>query len=173
MNGENKVLRYVLRAVKYLLFLCVLYVGLEWAMLTFAPSEAMAGYDIGMVLEARWATERGKMLVVVFVLLAAFYPLFGFMKRRIDGCSFERDGVRIDNAMRLYGFKLKEDRGAVKIYGADSFMRRVTLMFEDKIEVRVVDGGIEMRGLRRSVARIAYQLGVYMHNSRFEDNGNE
>ena len=43
-------------------------------------------------------------------------------------------------------------------------------MFEDRIEVRIVDGDIEMQGLRRSVARIAYQLQTYLHNSRFEDN---
>jgi hypothetical protein len=71
--------------------------------------------------------------------------------------------------MHLYGFKLVEDRGDIKIYGAESLLRRITLMFEDRIEVRITDGGIEMQGLRRSVARVAYQLQTYLHNSRFED----
>jgi hypothetical protein len=70
--------------------------------------------------------------------------------------------------MRLYGFKLIEERGNIKIYGADTILRRLTLMFEDRIEVRSIEGGIEIKGLRRSVARVAYQLQTYLHNSRFE-----
>ena len=35
-------------------------------------------------------------------------------------------------------------------------------------EVEITNEGIEMRGLRRSIARVAYQLEVYLHNSRFE-----
>ena len=61
-----------------------------------------------------------------------------------------------------------EDRGDVKIYGADTLLRRLTLMFEDRIVLHITNEGIEMQGLRRSVARVAYQLEVYLHNSRFE-----
>lgn len=163
-------MRYFVRAVKYLLLLCVLYIGLEWLMLEFAPDQTIAGMSLAELLQARLAESRGKMLVVALVVLSAFYPRFGFTTSRIEGCSYERDGARIDNAMRLYGFKLVEDNGNTKIYGADSLIRRITLMFEDRIEVRIVDGDIEMQGLRRSVARIAYQLQTYLHNSRFEDN---
>jgi hypothetical protein len=70
--------------------------------------------------------------------------------------------------MHLYGFKLIEDKGDIKIYGADTFLRRLTLMFEDRIEVRCVEDGIELKGMRRTVARITYQLQTYLHNSRFE-----
>ena len=41
-------------------------------------------------------------------------------------------------------------------------------VFEDRIEVHSIDGGIEIKGLRRSVARVAYLLQTYLHNSRFE-----
>jgi hypothetical protein len=47
-------------------------------------------------------------------------------------------------------------------------LRRIFLMFEDEIEVHIFASGIEMRGLRRSVARVGYQLSAYIHNSRFE-----
>jgi hypothetical protein len=42
-------------------------------------------------------------------------------------------------------------------------------MYEDRVEVRVVDGGVEIDGIRRAVARIAFQLSAYIDNSRFED----
>ena len=161
-------MRYFIRAVKYLLLLSVLYVGLEWLMLEFAADKAIEGMSLTELMEAHLAETRGKMFIVAMVLLAAFYPLFGFMKKRVEGCNYERDAARIDNAMRAYGFKLVEDRGDVKIYGADTLLRRLTLMFEDRIVLHITNEGIEMQGLRRSVARVAYQLEVYLHNSRFE-----
>ena len=138
-------------------------------MLEFAPDQSIEGMSLAELLQMRFAESRGKMLVVAIIVLSALYPRFGFMTSRIEECSYERDGDRINNAMRLYGFKLIEERGEVKIYGADSILRRITLMFEDRIEVRCVDGGIEIKGLRRTVARIAYQLQTYLHNSRFEE----
>ena len=137
-------------------------------MLTFAPDPTIEGLSLTELLQLRFAENRGKMLVVAIIVLSALYPRFGFMTSRIEECSYERDGARIDNAMRLYGFKLIEERGDIKIYGADTILRRLMLMFEDRIEVRSIDGGIEIKGLRRSVARIAYQLQTYLHNSRFE-----
>lgn len=162
-------MKYLIRSVKYLLLLAVLYVALEWVSLTFAPDPSIAGLTLGEVLALRIQGERGMILIAAFVGLAAFYPLFGFMKMRIDNCNFERDAIRIDNAMRTFGFKLKEDRGNVKIYGAEGTLRRIVLMFEDNIEVHILSTGIELRGLRRSVARVGYQLKAYIHNSRFEE----
>lgn len=137
-------------------------------MLEFAPDPSIEGLSLGELLQMRFAESRGKMLVVAIIVLAALYPRFGFMTSRIEECSYERDSARIDNAMRHYGFKLIEERGDIKIYGADTILRRLTLMFEDRIEVRSIEGGIEIKGLRRSVARVAYQLQTYLHNSRFE-----
>ena len=164
-----KALRYVIRAVKYLVFLCVLYIGLEWLMLVISPSPATMGLDVWDILELRLATQKGKMLVGAFVILAAFYPLFGFARKRIDGCSFERDMTRINNAMQLYGFKLKEDRGDVKVYKADNIIRSLTMLFEDKIEVRATESGVEISGLRSKIARVAYQLETYIYHSRHEE----
>ena len=138
-------------------------------MLTFAPDAAIEGLTLGELLSYRLESDRGMWLVVAFVGLAAFYPLFGFMKMSVDNCNYERDSIRLNNAMRLFGFKLKEDRGNVKIYGAEGIVRRFALMFEDEIEVHIVEGGIELRGLRRSVARIGYQFKAYLYNSRFEE----
>jgi hypothetical protein len=41
-------------------------------------------------------------------------------------------------------------------------------MFEDAIEVRQVEGGVELRGVRRAVARVAFQLKAYISNRRYE-----
>ena len=46
-------------------------------------------------------------------------------------------------------------------------------MFEDQIEVRPTETGVELVGLRRSVARVALQLKSYIHNRRYEQDNNE
>ena len=157
-------MNYFVKSLKYLLLLCVLYVVLVWVISLTDPT---AG-DVATQLKAQMASSRGVWMVVVVIVLSGFYPLFGFMRSRINGFSEERDEVRLDNAMQLYGYHLVEHRDGVKIYRATSFLRRLTLMFEDRIEVREVDGGIELVGIRRMVSRIAYQLNAYMRNSRFE-----
>lgn len=158
-------MKHFVRSLKYLLLLCVLYVGLVW-MLSLADP---AAGDVATQLNAQLASSRGVWMVVAFVALAAFYPMFGFMRSRVEGFEKERDGIRLDNAMNLYGYRLIEHKDGVRIYRASSFLRRLTLMFEDRIEVREVEGGIELVGIRRMVSRIAYQLGAYLRNSRFEN----
>lgn len=162
-------MRYLIRSVKYFILLCVLYVALEWVMLSFFPEPEIAGMTLEEVLALRFQGQRGMLFIAAFVGLAAFYPLFGFMKMRVDSCIYERDAIRLENAMRTFGFRLKEDRGNIKIYRAEGILRRALLMFEDKIEVHIFESGIELRGLRRSVARVGYQLSAYIHNSRFEE----
>lgn len=158
-------MKHFVRSLKYLLFLCVLYVGLVWLISLTDPS---AG-SVKVQLMAQLTSGNGVWMIVAFVALAAFYPLFGFMRSRIEGFEAERDTVRLDNAMQLYGFKLVEQHDGVRVYRAISFLRRLMLMFEDRIEVRERDGGIELVGIRRMVSRIAYQLSAYLRNSRFED----
>ncbi|MBO7265230.1 MAG: hypothetical protein J6U91_03255 [Alistipes sp.] len=113
-------------------------------------------------------TRNGLYMVIVFILLAAFYPKFGFMRSRIEECDIVEDRVRIDNAMRLFGFRVVEEGDTKLTYRAEGIVHRLSLMFEDHIEVNKVDGGVELRGLRRSVARVALQLQSYIKNRRYE-----
>lgn len=159
-------MRYFLRSIKYLLLLSLLYVALVWAMYLLGAEPQV---DPWLQIEVHLRSTVGKQMVVVFVVLAALYPLFGFMRKRIEGYSSERDGERLANAMSIYGYKLHESKDGVDIYRAESPAKRLSLMWEDRIEVRVEDGVLEMRGIRRMVARIGYQLETYIRNSRFED----
>lgn len=158
--------RYIIRSLKYLVFISVLYLALVWLMSMTSYSVKV---DMWTLLEAQLYSDKGLWLVVAFVALAVFYPRFGFMTSRVDGVSLEHDKVRLDNAMRLYGFEEVGAEDGALIYRAKGMVKRLMFMYEDRIEVREVDGGVEIKGIRRAVARIGYQLGAYIHNSRFED----
>ena len=158
-------MKYAVRSLKYLLFICVLYVALMWLS---SISTYGGAVDTMTLLKAQLTSDRGLMIVVAFVALALFYPKFGYVRRVIAGADIETDRVRIDNAMQLYGFKFEEVRDDALVYRADGVVRRVILLFEDEILVRRVEGGIEVEGKRRQAVRIIFQLSAYIDNKRFE-----
>ena len=162
-------MKYILRSLKYLVILCVLYVGMVWLKLVTEP----VSVTLWEAVEAYLTTERGRLMMVCFVALAALYPLFGFMRSRIADCDIVADRVRIDNAMHVYGFKLVEEREGALVYRAVGIVQRLWFIFEDRVEVRAVDGGVELYGVRRAVARITFQLKAYVANRRYESIDNE
>ena len=159
-------MRYAVRALKYLLFLVLLVMAMQWVATLGYPEAADISY--WEVLRARLLTTNGAWLGVGILLLSLAYPRFGFMCSRVEGCDIERDELRIENAMTAAGFRLVERRDGVLYYRAEGIVQRLSMMFEDRIEVRSIEGGVEICGLRRAVARIAYRLRGYLHNSRFE-----
>lgn len=158
-------MKYIIRSLKYLLVLCVLYVALMWLS---SVSTYGGAVDTMTLLRAQLSSERGVWLVVAFVALALFYPKFGYVCREVAGADIEADRVRIDNAMQLYGFKFAEVRDGALVYRAEGIVRRVILLFEDEIVVRRTEGGVEVEGKRREAVRIIFQLGAYIDNKRFE-----
>lgn len=158
--------RYIVRSLKYLLFISVLYIALVWLMSVTSYSEKV---DMWLLLESQLRSEQGTLLIVAFIALAIFYPRFGFMRRKVEGVDITRDRIRVDNAMRVYGFMFVGMEGETLVYRANGVIKRLSFMYEDRVEVRVVDGGVEIDGIRRAVARIAFQLSAYIDNSRFED----
>lgn len=158
-------MKYAVRSLKYLLFICVLYVALMWLS---SISTYGGAVDTMTLLRAQLASDRGVWLVVAFVALALFYPKFGYVRRVIEGADMDADRVRIDNAMQLYGFKFAEVRDGGLVYRAEGVVRRIILLFEDEIIVRRVEGGIEVEGKRREAVRIIFQLSAYIDNKRFE-----
>jgi hypothetical protein len=158
-------MKYIIRSLKYLLVLCVLYVALMWLS---SVSTYGGAVDTMTLLRAQLSSERGVWLVVAFVALALFYPKFGYVRREVAGADIEADRVRIDNAMQLYGFKFAEVRDGALVYRAEGIVRRVILLFEDEIVVRRTEGGVEVEGKRREAVRIIFQLSAYIDNKRFE-----
>lgn len=158
-------MKYIIRSLKYLLVLCVLYVALMWLS---SVSTYGGAVDTMTLLRAQLSSDRGVWLVVAFVALALFYPKFGYVRREVAGADIEADRVRIDNAMQLYGFKFAEVRDGALVYRAEGVVRRLILLFEDEIVVRRTEGGVEVEGKRREAVRIIFQLSAYIDNKRFE-----
>lgn len=158
-------MKYAVRSLKYLLLICVLYVALLWASSIYTYNGMV---DVATLLRAQFGTQRGVWLVVAFVALALFYPRFGYIRRVVQGADLEADRIRIDNAMKIYGFKFVEVRDGALVYRAEGVINRLVLLFEDEILVRKVEGGVEVEGIRRRAVRILLQLNAYIEHKERE-----
>lgn len=158
-------MKYIVRSLKYLLLISVLYVALLWVSSIYTYNGMV---DVVTLLKAQLGSERGVWLVATFIGLALLYPRFGYVRRIVEDVDIEGDRIRIDNAMKLYGFKFAGTRDDRLVYRTEGIIRRITLLFEDEVLVREVEGGVEIEGLRRSAVRIIYQLRAYIeHKERY------
>lgn len=151
-------MRYVIRAVKYFIAFCVLYVGIVWLGLKSSHGmDSSVWESIVMTMQ----TTRGLLLAVAVVLLSAMYPRFGFMTRRVE-CSMEEDREQLLNAFTLSGFVLKEESDGRMVFRADNLARRIVMLFEDEVVVEQYAQWVDIKGIRRGVANAAYRLELYM-----------
>ena len=158
-------MKYIVRSLKYLLLICVLYVALLWASSIYTYDGMV---DVATLIRAQFGSDRGVWLVVASLLLALFYPRFGFIRRVVGGADIEADRIRIDNAMKVYGFKFMEVRDGELVYRAEGILSRLLYLFEDEIVVRQVEGGVEVEGIRRRAVRILLQLNAYIEHKERE-----
>lgn len=148
---------YIIRSVKYFIALCVLYV-----LCVSLMKQSQLTY--GEYLQLMFATWRGYALVGVTVLLALTYPYFGFIKREVDA-NFEEDRSQIISAFSVNGFDLIEETQGKMVFRA-SGLKRITMLFEDKIEVEENGATILMSGLRREAVKVILRMNTYITNKR-------
>lgn len=153
--------RYIVCAVKYLLAFIVLYLGLLWL------SQRVSGVDVPLLDSVMFTlqTTKGKLLVAAVVVLAAMYPKWGFIVRRVE-CDMTEDREQILAAFQASGFELVAEDGDKMVFHADNVVRRLSFLLEDEICVTQYGQWCEIRGIRRAAARIAYRLDMYMTNKR-------
>ena len=74
-------MKYFIRSLKYFVALCVLCA----AIMALNRLSGFATLTLEETFYVMFHTTRGLMLPAVIVLLAAFYPKFGFVQRRVEG----------------------------------------------------------------------------------------
>ena len=89
--------RYLIRSLKYFVALCVLCAGI------MALNRMMgSALDIRQTLYVMFHTTRGMLLPAVIVVLAALYPKFGFIVRKVGiRRGVARVEYRLDSYIRM------------------------------------------------------------------------
>lgn len=147
--------RYPIRAAKYAVYLIILFFILFALLRAFGSASSMS---------VLWTTSRGLMFLGVVIVFALLYPFFGFTRKRLtfDAASRVED---VERVMAMCGFKRIEadSYGADDmLFQADTTAKKVTMMWEDKVEITTVDGISYIEGNRKEVVRAAFRMGTYI-----------
>ena len=148
-------MKYLIRAVKYFLAFCVLYVGVVY--LSIMTSKGME-LSVWQYIVAAFATTKGKMLGTAVVVLSALYPRMGFMTRRVE-CDMVEERDYLLQMFAVAGFSLKEESEGRMVFRADNILSRLVMLFEDDITVEQYGQWIDITGIRRGVAKVVYRMG--------------
>ena len=155
--------KYIVRSLKYFFALCVLCIALMGLMLMTGTSALSLDDTLYVMLH----TDRYLMLFAAIVALAAVYPRFGFVVRKVEG-DVEENREQIVNAFKSAGFSLRGEEDGVMTFRADGPLRKLMLLREDEIKVSQYGQWIQIDGIRRGVARVEYRLDSYIQMSKHD-----
>jgi len=156
---------YFLRSLKYFVALCVLCAALM-ALMFVTGTSALTPQETFYVM---FHSQRFVVLLGALVVLAALYPRFGFVQRKVEG-DMETHRTRIVNAFKSAGFSLLSEADGVMTFRADGFLHRLGLLCEDRITVSQYGQWIVLDGIRRGVVRAAYRLDSYIQTAERNEN---
>ena len=167
LKAKQSMKRYIIRSVKYLIALCVLYVAIV-ALMYYSGNMQQLGVSFADQWAILFSSWRGWTMVGVTILLAATYPKFGFVKRRVNG-DITLDREQIDAAFRASGFKFVGVEEGALVYQAQG-LRRLMMLFEDKIVVRGEGDTLVFDGIRRATVPVAFSAERFIE-SKYRVNG--
>ena len=128
-------MKYFIRSLKYFVALCVLCA----AIMALNRLSGFATLTLEETFYVMFHTTRGMMLPAVIVLLAAFYPKFGFVQRKVEGDVGE-NREQIVNAFKSAGFSLRTDEDGVMTFRRPAAQADAAGRRRDKsFTVRTVD----------------------------------
>ncbi|MBQ6292037.1 MAG: hypothetical protein IKO24_00800 [Bacteroidales bacterium] len=152
-------MKYIVRAVKYFIYICVLVsiILLVMVLAHFVSS------DINVMFKEGWKSVAK--IALVFAGIAAIYPLFGY-RRLLAGVLGELSGLHDDviKCMEERGYRLESEDGESMTFRSRSLLNRIFRVWEDRITVTKTLGGFEVEGLSRDVARIVPALEYRFRN---------
>lgn len=159
--------RTLLRATKYFLMITVIYVAVMALMYyTGTMGQPTADTFLETLKLQLFATEKGRLMLPALLLLALFYPRFGFVKREVKGCNPAEHRDQILSAFETCGFEKCGEEAGEWIFRASGFMGRLKCLYEDEIRLRPTTEGVEIEGIRRVAVKVAWRLEGYLTNLR-------
>lgn len=154
---------YILHALKYFIRLLVLLAIIYLLLLLVGGAKVSAGQFVVELFK----TTRGKLLLGALAVLAAVYPLFGFVRRTVKlNLGYEEDREMVLNAFHAAGYSLREERQDGSLVFRGSPMKKVVTVWDDKVTVTPGDNNIVLEGIRRETVQVEFRLNTYLHNRR-------
>ena len=139
-------MKYLVRSVKYFFYFALLTTAIILALILIGAVEG----DINKIFEdgvnSLWK------IAAFFVLVAAVYPKFGFVIRKLNTTA---DWDTVKSAAKAYfqekSFKLESETADCVTFRRRDIISRLIKMGEDRISISLTDDGFVLEGLRKDV----------------------
>jgi hypothetical protein len=143
-------MRYVIRAVKYFLYIVVLVT----VILAVLAASGFVSSDINVMFRNGWKSVW--LILAVFAFVSAFYPRFGYGRRQVH-ITGEYSQIRqgVINYMTERGYRLEKELGEDMTFRSRSAARRIARVWEDRITMERCLGGFVLEGPGKDVVRLA------------------
>ena len=146
---------HIVRAVKYLIWLALLFTLVFALMISTGTSRVGAGE----ALHELFGSSRGMLMIATIVVLALLY--FGFTRRSVRA-DLKADRERILQTLHTSGYSLVAESEGTMIFRASSPLKRALLLWEDRIAVTADGESITLDGIRKEVVRAEFRLKSFL-----------
>lgn len=146
-------MQYFIRAVKYFFYFAILTTLILSVLVIIGAVEGNIESMFSDGYNAIWK------MAIFFILVAAVYPKFGFINRRlyVDG-----DWDTLKNTALTYmaerRYILVSENGDDVTFRCKDIASRISKMYEDTVVLKKTEDGYFLEGLRKDVIRLAAGL---------------
>lgn len=150
-------MRYIVRALKYFIYICVL---VTLALLVMVLLKVVSP-DINVMFKDGWKSVG--IIAAMFAAVSAFYPLFGYSKRLatvLGDLSGLEKGV--EEYLEYHGYRLESKDGDTMTFRSKSLARRI--IWDDRITIEKGLGGFYVEGVSREIAKLVSGLEFKFRN---------
>ena len=159
---------YLIRSLKYLIWLFILFT----VILTVMVATGTSRLDAGESVTELFMTSRGQMMLIVIVVLALLYPRFGFTSRDVRA-NMPADRERLIQIFETSGFVLVAEEGSRMVFRARTPLKKAMLLWEDRITVESDEKYVKLDGIRKEVVRLEFRLKPVLNRPETADEATE
>lgn len=152
-------MKYIVRAVKYFLSVCVLATLVILIMVLLGYSTL----NVDELFVQGWKSIA--YIALMFAIISAVYPMFGY-KKRLAGALGDFAGLRpgVVSYMEEHGYVLESEDEEKMTFRSRSVLNRIFRVWEDRVTIEKTLGGFEVEGLTRDITRIVSGLEYKFRN---------
>ena len=146
-------IQYLIRFAKYVIYLCVILVGVL-AIIFYTSSHNGLTYFWEMI-----PPENYWQVALFLFVFAAIYPFLTYVDRKVYlNRPFDQDRDRLIECILHANFIIESDNGVQIAFRHKSAFTRFMRMYEDRITLDYSDNPIVLNGMRRDVYRFARSM---------------
>lgn len=154
--------RYLNRAIKYLIYLSIVFL-LIIGIFSITSNSGFSYYNL-------FRPGTGIQIAIFLVVMSLVYPLFGYTTKKVYvNKSYQEDKTTINDIFLTNRFKIEcEGENFIKFRHKSAFVRTLR-MFEDTITLDFSDNPIKLEGQRKDVFRLARMIEYAIRDTKKEE----